>query len=60
VHRLRRLGHLVQTGVIEGEDAAWLEDVSARDNFFHQLESATFAVGVRFELKAIGQGTEQT
>jgi len=41
VHRLRRLGHLVQTGVIEGEDAAWLEDVSARDNFFHQLESAT-------------------
>ncbi len=41
VHRLRRLGHLVQTGVIEGEDAVWLEDVSARDNFFHQLESAT-------------------
>lgn len=41
VHRLRRLGHLVQTGVIEGEDATWLEDVSRRDNFFHQLDSLT-------------------
>jgi 1,4-alpha-glucan branching enzyme len=38
-HRLRRLGHLVQTGVIEGEDAAWLDDVCSRDNFLEQLSS---------------------
>ena len=33
VHRLRHLGHLVETGRIEGEDVAWLDDVRARDNF---------------------------
>jgi 1,4-alpha-glucan branching enzyme len=38
VHRLRHLGHLVETGRIEGPDAAWLDDVCARDNFFWQLE----------------------
>jgi 1,4-alpha-glucan branching enzyme len=32
-HRLRHLAHLVETGVIEGDDAAWLEDVRARDTF---------------------------
>jgi 1,4-alpha-glucan branching enzyme len=39
VHRLRHLGHLVETGVIEGEDASWLDDVSSRDNFLWQLPS---------------------
>jgi 1,4-alpha-glucan branching enzyme len=33
LHRLRHLGHLVETGRIEGEDAAWLDDVRQRDNF---------------------------
>jgi 1,4-alpha-glucan branching enzyme len=33
VHRLRHLGHLVETGRIAGEDAAWLADVRRRDNF---------------------------
>ena len=37
VHRLRHLGHLVETGRIEGEDAAWLDDVCRRDNFLAQL-----------------------
>lgn len=37
VHRLRHLGHLVETGSIEGRDAEWLEDVSRRDNFLAQL-----------------------
>jgi 1,4-alpha-glucan branching enzyme len=34
VHRLRHLGHLVETGVIEGTDAPWLEALCQRDNFF--------------------------
>jgi 1,4-alpha-glucan branching enzyme len=33
VHRLRHLGYMVETGRIEGEDAAWLDDVRSRDNF---------------------------
>ncbi len=37
VHRLRHLGHLVETGRIEGEDAPWLDDVCRRDNFLAQL-----------------------
>jgi 1,4-alpha-glucan branching enzyme len=37
VHRLRHLGHLVETGRIEGADEAWLDDVSRRDNFLAQL-----------------------
>jgi 1,4-alpha-glucan branching enzyme len=37
VHRLRHLGHLVESGRIEGEDAAWLEDVARRDNFLGAL-----------------------
>jgi 1,4-alpha-glucan branching enzyme len=37
VHRLRHLGHLVETGMIEGGDATWLEDVSARDNFLARM-----------------------
>jgi 1,4-alpha-glucan branching enzyme len=37
VHRMRRLGHLVETGRIEGDDARWLDDVCRRDNFFAQL-----------------------
>jgi 1,4-alpha-glucan branching enzyme len=37
VHRLRHLGHMVETGIIEGGDATWLEDVSARDNFLARM-----------------------
>src|SRR5262249_46884269 len=37
VHRLRHLGHLVETGVIEGDDVRWLDDVCRRDNFLAQL-----------------------
>jgi 1,4-alpha-glucan branching enzyme len=37
VHRLRHLGHLVETGRIEGEDVAWLADVARRDNFLAGL-----------------------
>ena len=37
VHRLRHLGHLVETGSIEGDDAAWLDDVCKRDNFLASL-----------------------
>ncbi|HEY3818427.1 MAG TPA: 1,4-alpha-glucan branching protein domain-containing protein [Polyangiaceae bacterium] len=33
VHRLRHLGHLVETGRIEGEDVSWLANVRLRDNF---------------------------
>jgi 1,4-alpha-glucan branching enzyme len=36
-HRLRHLGHLVETGAIEGSERAWLDDLCTRDNFFHQL-----------------------
>jgi 1,4-alpha-glucan branching enzyme len=36
-HRLRHLGHLVQTGRIEGEDARWVDDICGRDSFLHQL-----------------------
>jgi 1,4-alpha-glucan branching enzyme len=41
VHRLRHLGHLVETNVFEDKDAAWLDDVTARDNFFHNVASST-------------------
>jgi 1,4-alpha-glucan branching enzyme len=37
VHRLRHLGHLVETGRIDGEDEVWLDDVARRDNFLAQL-----------------------
>jgi 1,4-alpha-glucan branching enzyme len=37
VHRLRHLGHLVETGTVAGADAAWLDDVCRRDNFLAQL-----------------------
>jgi 1,4-alpha-glucan branching enzyme len=37
VHRLRHLGHLVETGVIEGPDVDWLDDLRRRDNFLAQL-----------------------
>jgi 1,4-alpha-glucan branching enzyme len=39
VHRLRHLGHLVESGSIEGDEAAWLDDVSRRDNFLAQLRA---------------------
>jgi 1,4-alpha-glucan branching enzyme len=38
-HRLRRLAHLVETGVSSNTDARWLDDVCARDNFLWQLGS---------------------
>ena len=37
VHRLRHLGHLVESERIEGPDAAWLDDVCSRDNFLAEL-----------------------
>jgi predicted glycosyl hydrolase (DUF1957 family) len=37
VHRLRHLGHLVETGVIEGADSIWLDDLCQRDNFLAEL-----------------------
>jgi 1,4-alpha-glucan branching enzyme len=40
VNRLNHLGHLVETGVIEGPDAIWLDDVCSRDNFFAHLSGA--------------------
>jgi 1,4-alpha-glucan branching enzyme len=36
-HRLRHLGHLVETGVIEATDSIWLDDVCSRDNFLAGL-----------------------
>src|SRR5262249_29680057 len=38
-HRLRHLGHLVETGQIEGDDAKWLDDLCARDNFLGKMPS---------------------
>jgi 1,4-alpha-glucan branching enzyme len=37
VHRLRHLGHLVETGVSDEAESTWLDDVRSRDNFFAQL-----------------------
>ncbi|HZU83318.1 MAG TPA: 1,4-alpha-glucan branching protein domain-containing protein [Polyangiaceae bacterium] len=37
LHRLGRLGQLVETGDIKDADARWLDDVRARDNFLAQL-----------------------
>ncbi|HEX3346034.1 MAG TPA: 1,4-alpha-glucan branching protein domain-containing protein [Polyangiaceae bacterium] len=52
VHRLRHLGHLVETGRIEGDDAAWLADVRRRDNFLAGMRGA--------ELRApFGEGREE-
>jgi 1,4-alpha-glucan branching enzyme len=39
VHRLRHLGHLVETGVIAPPDAAWLADLKSRDNFLCQMHA---------------------
>jgi 1,4-alpha-glucan branching enzyme len=38
-HRLRHLGHLVESGRIEGDDVKWLDDLCARDNFLGQMGS---------------------
>ncbi|HEY1694898.1 MAG TPA: 1,4-alpha-glucan branching protein domain-containing protein [Polyangiaceae bacterium] len=40
VHRLRHLGHLLETGRVEGDDDAWLDDVRARDNFLGAMHGA--------------------
>ncbi len=37
-HRLRHLGHLVQSGRIEGDDARWLEGVCSRDTFLATMQ----------------------
>ncbi len=47
VHRLRHLGHLVETGAIEGTDAAWLDDLCKRDNFLASLSRRRAAQLVR-------------
>jgi 1,4-alpha-glucan branching enzyme len=36
-HRLRHLAYLVETGVVEGKDAAWLDDVCRRDTFLASM-----------------------
>ena len=51
VHRLRHLGHLVETGVIEGTDAAWLDDLCQRDNFLvRRMHGRRAARAVRLDL----------
>jgi 1,4-alpha-glucan branching enzyme len=40
VHRLRHLGHLVETGIQDEADARWLDDVRERDNFLASLSGA--------------------
>jgi 1,4-alpha-glucan branching enzyme len=37
VHRLRHLGHLVETGDLAENDVLWLDDVRQRDNFLSEL-----------------------
>lgn len=39
VHRLRHLAHLIEKDEWAEEDFAWLNDVSARDRFFHEMSS---------------------
>jgi 1,4-alpha-glucan branching enzyme len=38
-HRLRHLGHLVETGTIDDNEARWIDDVCSRDNFLAQMGS---------------------
>jgi 1,4-alpha-glucan branching enzyme len=38
MHRLRHLGHLVESGCIEGDDARWVTDVCERDCFLAGLK----------------------
>ena len=40
-HRLRHLGHLVETGEIGAGDEAWIEDVRKRDTFLDGLDGDT-------------------
>jgi 1,4-alpha-glucan branching enzyme len=37
VHRLRHLGHLLEIGRVDGDDAAWLDDLRRRDSFLSEL-----------------------
>jgi 1,4-alpha-glucan branching enzyme len=39
VHRLRRLGYLVEQGDAKGEDMTWLDSVCSRDNFLSSMPS---------------------
>jgi 1,4-alpha-glucan branching enzyme len=39
VHRLRHLGHLVESGAIAPPDEAWLSDLKSRDNFLGQMHA---------------------
>jgi 1,4-alpha-glucan branching enzyme len=36
-HRLRHLGHIVQSGKLDEDEARWVSDVCARDTFFAGL-----------------------
>jgi 1,4-alpha-glucan branching enzyme len=38
VHRLRHLGHLLESETIDDADAKWIDDVCARDNFLGALQ----------------------
>jgi 1,4-alpha-glucan branching enzyme len=37
VRRLRHLGHLVETGDVQGSDVEWLDDLRIRDNFLSDM-----------------------
>jgi 1,4-alpha-glucan branching enzyme len=37
VHRIFRLGHLVDTGIVEADDAMFVDDLRRRDNFLLSL-----------------------
>lgn len=45
VHRLRHLGHLLEAARVEGPDAAWLDDLRARDNFLAVLSGDELRAG---------------
>jgi 1,4-alpha-glucan branching enzyme len=38
VHRLRHIGHLLESQRFEGPDAEWVDDVCTRDNFLAELK----------------------
>ena len=40
VHRLRHLGHLIETGKVEGTDSLWLDDLCRRDNFLGKMSGS--------------------
>lgn len=40
-HRLRHLGHLLESGRFDAEDLAWMADLDARDNFLADMPGET-------------------